>query len=175
MQRKKKNTASFSSCPKAPGGTTKGQSCTKMCKLHKTNRKILPEENIIVTVCICLSRADKAGGSASWTSLKTICMRGSSDQSGSNLTGWWRRHLPAPLGWGISSCPCCSLECSGCCLYDSGERAVCRGWWRVALKHREEPSYQVCSQQWGGGGVHVGFGGTSDKTEEVIYTVPRRD
>lgn len=49
-------------------------------------------------------------------------MRGSSDQSAFNTTGWWRHHLPAPLGWEISSCPCCSLECSGDCLYDSGER-----------------------------------------------------
>lgn len=39
-------------------------------------------------------------------------------------SGWWRHHLPAPLGWEISSCPCCSPECSGCCLRDSRESCV---------------------------------------------------
>lgn len=51
-------------------------------------------------------------------------MWGSLDQSGSNTSGWWRHHLPAPLGWEISSCPCCSLECSGCCLRASRESRV---------------------------------------------------
>lgn len=48
-------------------------------------------------------------------------MWGSSDQSGADISGWWRHRLPAPLGWEISSCPRCSLEHSG---YDSRESCV---------------------------------------------------
>lgn len=69
------------------------------------------------------------GESASPTSMALNRTQLFSGQSSSGTSGWWRHHLPAPLGWEISSCPCSFLERSGCCLHDSREK----GAWQMMM------------------------------------------
>lgn len=76
-------------------------------------------------------------------------MWGSLDQSGSNTSGWWRHHLPAPLGWEISSCPRCSLECSGCCLHVSRESRVLQMMTSGIKAPRGAIASPVQSAEWG--------------------------